>query len=214
MYGSAGGPALNVYQSETAGKSEATLAVWYVDDIDQIVDQLPQDAGAGVRQPRRRVRARREGHHAACRRWAYRLVPRSLRQHVRDRSRRLERRARGSDWIGTAARMAAVRRYVGTVYDSNRWDGFELRPGDIVISFAAEVRDDVDADDLRAAHPAGTVAPAPAGHAFAVDRHGDPGPQGGVRGPAGPDTSPVPQDPHAARRDTQRSEGHLHLRGA
>ena len=30
--------------------------------------------------------------------------------------------------------MAAVRRYEGTVYDSNRWDGFELRPGDIIIA--------------------------------------------------------------------------------
>jgi hypothetical protein len=27
-----------------------------------------------------------------------------------------------------------MRRYVGVVYDSDRWDGFELRPGDIVIS--------------------------------------------------------------------------------
>lgn len=27
-----------------------------------------------------------------------------------------------------------MRRYEGTVYDSNRWDGFELRPGDIIIS--------------------------------------------------------------------------------
>jgi aryl sulfotransferase len=27
-----------------------------------------------------------------------------------------------------------VRRYQATVYDSNRWDGFELRPGDIIIS--------------------------------------------------------------------------------
>ena len=27
-----------------------------------------------------------------------------------------------------------MRRYVGTVYDSNRWDGFELRSGDIVIA--------------------------------------------------------------------------------
>src|SRR6476659_5308807 len=33
-----------------------------------------------------------------------------------------------------AARMAAVRRYVGTLYDSSRWDGFELRPGDIIIA--------------------------------------------------------------------------------
>jgi len=30
--------------------------------------------------------------------------------------------------------MRAVRRYEGTVFDSRRWDGFELRPGDIVIS--------------------------------------------------------------------------------
>jgi len=30
--------------------------------------------------------------------------------------------------------MAAVRRYVGTFYDSIRWDGFEFRPGDIIIA--------------------------------------------------------------------------------
>jgi hypothetical protein len=30
--------------------------------------------------------------------------------------------------------MAVVRRYEGTFYDSNRWVGFELRPGDIIIS--------------------------------------------------------------------------------
>ena len=30
--------------------------------------------------------------------------------------------------------MALVLRYEGTFYDSNRWDGFELRPGDIIIS--------------------------------------------------------------------------------
>ena len=36
--------------------------------------------------------------------------------------------------IGTAARMTLVRRYAGTMYDSNRWDGFELRPGDIIIA--------------------------------------------------------------------------------
>ncbi|MEV5575452.1 VOC family protein [Spirillospora sp. NPDC052269] len=40
VYGSGGGPALNVYQSVTAGKTSATLATWYVDDIDQIVDEL------------------------------------------------------------------------------------------------------------------------------------------------------------------------------
>jgi catechol 2,3-dioxygenase-like lactoylglutathione lyase family enzyme len=45
VYGSGGGPALNVFQSATAGKSEATLAVWYVDDIDKVVDEL---TAAGV----------------------------------------------------------------------------------------------------------------------------------------------------------------------
>ncbi|MCZ7423409.1 VOC family protein [Verrucosispora sp. WMMA2121] len=40
IYGCGGRPALNVYQSVTAGKSPATLATWYVDGIDQIVDEL------------------------------------------------------------------------------------------------------------------------------------------------------------------------------
>jgi catechol 2,3-dioxygenase-like lactoylglutathione lyase family enzyme len=40
VYGSGGGPGLNVYQSATAGQSSATLATWYVDDIDQVVDEL------------------------------------------------------------------------------------------------------------------------------------------------------------------------------
>src|SRR3954453_4432557 len=30
--------------------------------------------------------------------------------------------------------MKAVRRYEGKVFDSARWDGFEFRPGDIVIT--------------------------------------------------------------------------------
>ncbi|MEV4534237.1 VOC family protein [Asanoa sp. NPDC049518] len=45
VYGSGGGPALNVYQSTTAGQTAATLATWYVDDIDEIVDEL---TAAGV----------------------------------------------------------------------------------------------------------------------------------------------------------------------
>ena len=40
VYASGGGPALAVYESETAGASSATMAVWYVDDIDQTVDDL------------------------------------------------------------------------------------------------------------------------------------------------------------------------------
>ena len=40
VYGSGGMPALNVYQSVAAGKTSATVATWYVDDIDQIVDEL------------------------------------------------------------------------------------------------------------------------------------------------------------------------------
>src|SRR5262245_2703751 len=40
----------------------------------------------------------------------------------------------GPHGIGSAARMTAVRRYEASMYDSNRWVGFELRPGDIIIS--------------------------------------------------------------------------------
>src|SRR6266487_1829618 len=40
----------------------------------------------------------------------------------------------GPHGIGSAARMTAVRRYEASMYDSNRWDGFEFRPGDIIIS--------------------------------------------------------------------------------
>ncbi|MFF9562444.1 VOC family protein [Leifsonia sp. NPDC014704] len=46
IYGSGGAVALNVFQSGTAGKSEATMATWYVDDLESIVDEL---TSAGVR---------------------------------------------------------------------------------------------------------------------------------------------------------------------
>jgi len=45
VYGSGGRPALNVYQSDMAGQSSATLATWYVDDIDDVVAEL---SAAGV----------------------------------------------------------------------------------------------------------------------------------------------------------------------
>ncbi|WP_312180529.1 VOC family protein [Arthrobacter sp.] len=45
VYLSGGDAALNVYQSTTAGTSRATLATWYVEDLEQIVEQL---TGAGV----------------------------------------------------------------------------------------------------------------------------------------------------------------------
>ena len=48
VYGSGGGPALNVYQSVTAGASPATMATWYVGDIEQVVDEL---TAAGVESP-------------------------------------------------------------------------------------------------------------------------------------------------------------------
>jgi catechol 2,3-dioxygenase-like lactoylglutathione lyase family enzyme len=46
IYRSGGDVALNVFQSGTAGSSEATMATWYVDDLDAIVDEL---TSAGVR---------------------------------------------------------------------------------------------------------------------------------------------------------------------
>lgn len=45
VYGSGGGEALSVFQSVTAGASRATLATWYVHDLDEVVDEL---AGRGV----------------------------------------------------------------------------------------------------------------------------------------------------------------------
>ncbi len=45
VYGSGGGSAFTVFQSETAGKSQATMATWYVEDLDQIVAEL---TAAGV----------------------------------------------------------------------------------------------------------------------------------------------------------------------
>jgi catechol 2,3-dioxygenase-like lactoylglutathione lyase family enzyme len=49
VYGSGGKPALNVYQSDTAGTSAATLATFYVNDIDQIVDELARSGVELVR---------------------------------------------------------------------------------------------------------------------------------------------------------------------
>jgi catechol 2,3-dioxygenase-like lactoylglutathione lyase family enzyme len=40
VYGSGGELALNIYESTTAGQTSATLATWYVEDLDQIVDEL------------------------------------------------------------------------------------------------------------------------------------------------------------------------------
>jgi catechol 2,3-dioxygenase-like lactoylglutathione lyase family enzyme len=41
VYGAAGAPALHVYPSPVhAGKSSATLATWYVDDVERVVDEL------------------------------------------------------------------------------------------------------------------------------------------------------------------------------
>lgn len=51
VYGSGGGPALNVYQSVTAGKTAATLATWYVDDIDRVVGELVSAGVEIVRYP-------------------------------------------------------------------------------------------------------------------------------------------------------------------
>ena len=45
FYGSDGDMALVVYQSVIAGTSQATMATWYVDNIDQLVSEL---TAAGV----------------------------------------------------------------------------------------------------------------------------------------------------------------------
>lgn len=41
IYASGGDPALHVYPSPSrAGESTATLATWYIDDVEQVVDEL------------------------------------------------------------------------------------------------------------------------------------------------------------------------------
>jgi catechol 2,3-dioxygenase-like lactoylglutathione lyase family enzyme len=41
IYASGGDPALHIYPSPSrAGESTATLATWYVDDVEQVVDEL------------------------------------------------------------------------------------------------------------------------------------------------------------------------------
>src|SRR6266568_3178527 len=143
----------------------------------------------------------------------------------------------GPHGIGSAARMTAVRRYEASMYDSNRWDGFELRPGDIIIStppkcgttwtqmicallilqepelplpldtlspwidMVTRARTDVFADLEAQTHRRFIKTHTPLDGIPSERR-------------VGLDEPAVRQDPHAARRDTQRSGGHVHLRRA
>jgi hypothetical protein len=110
--------------------------------------------------------------------------------------------------------MTAVRRYEATMYDSNRWDGFELRPGDIIISappkcgttwtqmicallILQEPELPLPLDTLSPWIDMVTRAQTDVFRDLEAQTH-----------------RRVHQDPHAARRDTQRSDGHLHLRRA
>lgn len=43
IYRSGGDEALNIYQSTTAGTSQATVATWYVDHLEQIVRELAEN---------------------------------------------------------------------------------------------------------------------------------------------------------------------------
>ena len=97
-------------------------------------------------------------------------------------------------------------RYRSLISDSARWDGFEFRPGDIIISTPPKCGTTwmqmicallvFQTTDFRpAARPA-----------LAVARHAHPRPRRRVRRPGRPDAPPVHQDPHAARRDAERSD--------
>jgi catechol 2,3-dioxygenase-like lactoylglutathione lyase family enzyme len=47
IYACAGGTSLHVYESPAhAGKAPATLATWYVDDLEQVVDELSSNGVA------------------------------------------------------------------------------------------------------------------------------------------------------------------------
>ena len=123
--------------------------------VDHIASTRPT-AGPGVHRPR----ASRRSH--APRTWPAERVPeersraavraRSFRQmcssslHIRRNDAPRTDARRSVEALARRAYMCVVenvngaptlaRRYEGTVYDSSRWDGFELRPGDIIISTA------------------------------------------------------------------------------
>src|SRR3954468_19429310 len=71
VYGSGGSAALNVYQSASAGQSSATMATWYVDDMDRVVDELTT-AGVtftrydGLEHDAKGITARAGGGRIAC----------------------------------------------------------------------------------------------------------------------------------------------------
>ena len=66
-----------------------------------------------------------------------------------------------------------MRRYEGTVFDSGRWDGFELRPGDIIISTPPKCGTTWTQMICALLIFQEPELPHAVGHAFAVDRHGD-----------------------------------------
>jgi hypothetical protein len=74
VYGSGGGPALNVYQSVTAGKSPATLVTWCVDDIDQSLTSSPPSASSSSVMTHSSATPRASH---LDRRWSYRVVSRT-----------------------------------------------------------------------------------------------------------------------------------------
>jgi predicted enzyme related to lactoylglutathione lyase len=49
VYRSGGDEALHVYQSPTAGTSQATVATWYVDDLTGVVEELTRNGVVMVR---------------------------------------------------------------------------------------------------------------------------------------------------------------------
>ena len=109
VYGSGGGPALNVYRVGHCRQMPATLATWCVDDVDQIVGELSA-AGVGALRP---VRPQHQRDHSSKTGGGHLAeLPGPGRQHLCPRSRRLttenfaRQRATARPGLGAGHRIA------------------------------------------------------------------------------------------------------------
>ena len=104
------------------------------------------------------------------------------------------------------------RRYRSSVADSQRWDDFRLRPGDIIVTTPPKCGT-TWTQMICALLILQTPGPARAALApLAVDRHDHPIAPRRVRRPRRSGAPSLHQDAHPARRASRRPVGHLRLR--
>ena len=141
----------------------------------------------------------------------HRSPPRRL---ARTPRRRLDMNVADGVPVPSRPRVRSPYRYTSSDEDSGRWDGFELRDGDIVISTRTK-HGTTWMQNIVALLIFGTPElPAPIADLSPwLDWTVRPRDEV-VAAPRRADAPPVHQDPHAARRHPARRSGHLHRRGA